>query len=112
MADKVKKFKWNDVSSKDAVDTYVNGGKAVKLIAEIAAKYGATNRQVIGKLVSEKVYETPEKPETKKPDEGPTKKDILKALKDSNKIDIEGADGASKAFLKELAMKLDVSLPA
>lgn len=113
MADKAKKFKWNDASTKDAVDTYVGAGKTVESVDAIAAKYAISNRSVIGKLVSEKVYEAPAKPEAKpKADEGPTKKEILKALKDSGKINLDGADGASKGFLTELAGKLGVSLPA
>jgi hypothetical protein len=111
MATKEAKFKWDNVSTQKAKDMYVPGD--VSSVEMIAKELNVSKRSVIGKLTNLGVYEAPKKEEKPiKADEGPTKKQILKALADSGKIAIDGAEGASKAFLTELAGKLEVELPA
>lgn len=59
-----------------------------------------TKREVVGKLVSEKVYVKPAAKTRKTPiDEGPTKKDLQASLVEAG-VNVTGSDGATKEFLK------------
>lgn len=106
---KEKKFKWNEDSEKRLIAIYdpANSGATVEAAAK---EFGVSTRAVISKLVSLEKYQTPQKAKSAKmEDEGPTKKDIQKALK--AKMNIEGSDGATKAFLLAVAEVLGVEVP-
>lgn len=114
---KKTKFEWTEDKVAYLRDNYdkANSAASVKELAKyFSEKYEAdvTNRSVISKLVHIKEYQTPEKKKAMAKDEGPTKKDILAALEASGKIKTEGADGATKGFLMELADKLEVEVRA
>ena len=103
-----KAFKWNDEKAKFVVDMYNENGKdngTIDAIAvAVAGQYPVegenvpTSRQIIGKLVSEKVYVKVEKPKAQPKDDGPSKSDLLSRL-DELQVATEGADGATKGFL-------------
>lgn len=100
-----KLLKWDEAKTFAVVDGY----KAGKALETLATELGATKRQVIGKLVHQKVYQKAEKPVKKTKVEGPTKKDLLKALADSG-LEVDGAEGATKGFLSEVADALNVAV--
>lgn len=106
--EKKVKFSWDEPKTVKLLEAYDNGkGASVETLAQ---EFGTTTKSVVGKLVYEKVYVKQEKTKKKiEKDEGPTKGQILEAL--AKKIDTDGAEGASKPFLKEVAKALEVKLP-
>ena len=112
MTDKPKNPKWNDELSTRAVDAYKASDKSREAVEAIGVELGGFNfKQMVGKLSSLKVYETPVKEASKPRDMGPTKDEILNAIEAQAEFDVEGFNGATKDALKRLAITLDVELP-
>jgi hypothetical protein len=106
---KTPKFKWTEDKETYLAENYDkdNSGASVKALA---AHFGVSERSVISKLVNLEKYQAPEKKKSEAvKDEGPTKKDIISALKKSG-INTEGAEGATKAFLEHVAEVLNIAV--
>lgn len=106
------KFKWDDASATQARSMYEQQGNDG--LDEIAAALSTdevqvTRRSVIAKLTNMGVYQKPEKPAPQPKDEGPTKAEIMSAIKASG-FDTEGFQGATKDALNRLAETLGVEV--
>ena len=99
-----KVAKWGD----EVVTALVEGydGEAsedvrAEQVADLMDSLEKSKREVVGKLVSLKLYVAPEKKVAAKKDEGPTKKEILRAIEDTG-FDVSGFEGATKDALNRL----------
>ena len=102
-----KTGKWTDAE----VETVKEGYDPAASDASVAALRevtGRSKRSIIGKLVAEKVYVTPEKKPPAPKDMGPTKGEILKGISD-NGFNVDGFEGSTKDALKRLAMLVGTS---
>ena len=75
---------------------YAEKGNAA--VPGLAEKFGKSTRSIISKLVREQVYIAPEKPEPAPKVEGPTKAELLDAMKSAN-FDPDGLENATRAGL-------------
>jgi len=101
MSEQANTPKWTEERTEQVLRLYDESDKTPEAVKAIAGAMETSHRSVIGKLVEQKVYQAPEKPEPAKKDEGPTKKDLQADLEDVG-IDVEGSEGATKAFLAEV----------
>lgn len=109
MAEKAKKFKWNENLTEQAVKLYEDGSKSKEDVEAIATAIGTSFKSVVGKLVSKGIYQIPEKPTKQaKKDDGPSKKAYLDAI--AEKINVEGLEGATKTGLAGVAKALGMSV--
>jgi len=91
---------WNEEKATTAVKMY-DPDRSDETVEAIMEALGASKRQVVGKLVSEKVYQAPEKPAPKKKDDGPTKGELLTRLEKAG-FSPDGLDNANKDAIKRL----------
>jgi len=91
---------WNEENTAKVVSMY-DPDRSVETVEAIMEELNLTKRQVIGKLVSEKVYVAPTKPEPKKKDDGPTKGELLTELAGLN-FDVTGLDNTNKDAIKRV----------
>jgi len=92
---------WTNEETVKAVSEY-DGGNG-RSVADIAEDMGRSTRSVQGKLTAEKVYVVPTKPVAKKKDDGPTKGELITAIKATGRfVEFDGLNGATKAAQKEL----------
>jgi len=107
MAETAKK-KWDDEAVAALTAGYREGDPSS--VEELMETLGRSKREVIGKLVHLRMYVAPDKPAPKAKDEGPTKKEILRAIEDAG-FEVTGFEGATKAALARLAVSVGASLP-
>lgn len=96
MAEAEKKVNYTPEMTAAIIEQYEQGIS----LEQIAETIGKTVRSVRSKLVREGVYVAQEKAPARKA-EGPTKKEILKAL-DETGFNTQGFDGATKEALTRL----------
>lgn len=80
--------------------------EAGKDVESIAEAIGKSVRSVRSKLVREGVYQAPEKPVKAAKVEGPTKKEMLRELKELAPFKVDGFMGATKEAIASLIAHL------
>lgn len=101
------KIKWDTATESKLAASYKAGRESNKtndvLLAELAAEFDKTKREVQGKLVHMKVYSVDAKAPAAAKDEGPTKKDFVAELRALNvPFDADGLIPCKKDTIAEI----------
>jgi hypothetical protein len=94
------KVNYTSDQAKELITLY-DAGRGVS-VDELAKKFDKSKRSIVAKLVNEKVYVAPVKPEAKAKDEGPTKKELLSDFTKLVGREVAGLEPATKAALSDL----------
>ncbi len=97
---KLNANKWTKDEYAKVEKAYLDSGKDNSILEGLAKELKRTKRSLSGKLATEGLYVADVAAPKAKKDDGPTKGQIVDAIQATGEISVDGADGATKAFLK------------